>query len=482
MINFPIPEFRWLTLLPLIVMAVTGMAGLVTMMFAKGNAHRLVAKVSMVGVVLAMCAQFAIAGADYLEFDSLLFMDRTASVNSIVIQLGTLLCLAFLPAQFEKRGLKVAEAYPLMVWAALGGMVMCSTRNMLVLFVGLELLSISLYVLAGLDKRSKESQEAALKYFLLGAFATGFFLYGAAMLYGVTGSLDIQTFMAFWRRTAGGERLLITFSFLFILVGLAFKAGLAPFHQWIPDVYKGAPLGIVAFMATVGKVGPFMALFWFATQLMTFGGLSFWIFAILSVLSMVIGNVMAFRSTDLKGLMAYSSIANAGYLCANLAALLSGRTLQYWPHTYFVIGYVFTTLGAFAVISVHEANTNGDTSLSSLKGLAVRSPLLVGMFTLFALSQIGIGPVAGFIGKMFFVTDLVRFQQLWLAAILLATTAYGAYYYFKIIQSTFSSEGAEAAEAVIEVPIATKLVMTVCAVIIVGMVVLYPMFERLLRV
>lgn len=482
MIPFDIPEFRWLTLMPIIVMALTGMVGLVAMMVSKKEAHRLVANVSIVGVLLALCAQFAITNGDYLEFDSLLIMDRTASTNCILIQLSTLLCLIFLPGQFEKRGLKVAEAYPLMVWAALGGMVMCATRNMLVLFVGLELLSISLYVLAGLDKRSKESQEAALKYFLLGAFATGFLLYGAAMLYGVTGSLDFQAFMGYWRRAQGVDKILAMFSFLFILVGLGFKAGLAPFHQWTPDVYRGAPLGIVAFMATAGKVGPFLALFWFATQLMTFGPLAFWILTIMAVASMIIGNVMAFRSKDLRSLMAYSSIANAGYVCANLAGLLAGRSLQYWPHTFFVAGYVFTTLGAFAVIAAHEANTNGDTSFASLQGLAKRSPLLVGMLMLFALSQIGIGPVAGFMGKMLFVAEIVRFGHLWLAGVLLACSAYGAYYYFKVVRVTFDEPAGGDETVTVSVPVATQFVLAVCAILVVGLAVLYPIFESAFRV
>ncbi len=469
--SFALPEYNLAALAPFLLMAVTGMIGLILhMVKPKGTSNSLFG-VTVGGLIFALVAQFNLIGNIYNELEVLKF-DTPGSIAEMLILISTLVVVLISNPYFKRSKIHCPEFFPLITWAALGGMIMCTSSNLLAIFVGLELLSISLYVLAGMNKRSKFSQEAALKYFLLGAFATGFFLYGIAFLYGASGTLNYDGFVRFASNANSENRPMLIFAFVMVVVGLSFKTGIAPFHQWIPDVYSGAPTNIVAFMATGAKVGPFMALYHLLVLTSPMRDIAFPVCAVLCVLSMVLGNVMAFTQTETKKLLAYSSVANAGYILAFMAALLASRSTTIWTLIYFLIGYVFATLGVFVILSLVGDEDDKPQTIDSLKGLSKRHPALAALLVVFVLSQIGIGPVAGFIGKVLIISDLIRMDRAWLAVLLVANSTFGAFYYFKMIRAAYTDDGDEVTPR-FELSAGMKSALAICAIGVVGSVIFY---------
>ncbi len=473
---FPLPDFQFTNLLPLIILAVTGMFGLVIHMIKPKGSSNALFLTTVIGVVAALMAQISMVGNIFEQLE-MIKQDATNMVAEVVILVSLLTVLLISNPYFKRSRIHCPEFFPLITWAALGGMLMCISTNLLVVFIGLELLSISLYVLAGANKRSKFSQESALKYFLLGAFATGFFLYGIAFLYGASGSLSLDGFMRFATHTNTANQPLLTIGFVLILVGFSFKCGLAPFHQWIPDVYSGAPTNVVAFMATGAKVGPFLAFFHLVTEASTVRDIGVPILMVVSLLSMVLGNVMAFSQNDTKKLLAYSSVANAGYVGALFAGLMAVKSSTYWTINYFLIGYVFATLGVFVILALVAGDEDSPQTIDSLRGLSKRNPMLAASLVIFVLSQIGIGPVAGFLGKVLIISDLVHCQLTWLAVALVANSAFGAFYYFKLVRAAYSD--AEGSSEISAKPcLGTVSALAICLVGVVGSVVFYgPLYN-----
>ncbi|MBI1332207.1 MAG: NADH-quinone oxidoreductase subunit NuoN [Armatimonadetes bacterium] len=474
---FNLPAFEFAPMFPYIALAVTGMLGLVLhMVKPKGTSNSLFGW-TLACVFVALLSQLGLIGNEYMELE-MVFKDKSGILAETLILLSTFVVVLISNPYFKRTRIHCPEFYPLICWASLGGMIMCTSSNLLAIFVGLELLSISLYVLAGMNKRSKFSQEAALKYFLLGAFATGFFLYGIAFHYGASGTLNLDGFSFFKSQANAPYQSLDVFGFVLILVGFSFKCGVAPFHQWIPDVYSGAPTNIVAFMATGAKVGPFIALYHLIAQSAPLQHVAFPACVALSVLSMVVGNAMAFTQSETKKLLAYSSVANAGYIMAFLAALSAARSAANWTLLYFLIGYVFATLGVFIILALAEGDQEGPQTIDSLRGLSKRHPMLAALLVVFVLSQIGIGPVAGFVGKVLIVSDLVRLDQAWLAIVLVANSAFGAFYYFKLVRSAYSEEGETTTGY--ELSSGAISALAICALVVVGSVIFYaPLVSQL---
>ena len=255
-----IPDIEWISVAPVGIVAITGMLSLIVHMITGNSEQQWTQKVTVLGLLTSLVVLVATGGNERTTFNSMLSLDRLGIVAQLLTVLSALIVALVSPSYLEAKKIRLGEFYPMLAWATTGGMIVCATRNLLVLFVGIEILSISLYVLAGLQRGSKRSEESAIKYFLLGAFATGFLLYGIAMFYGASGSLDMSTALSYWSHQGPDERVLLSLSFALITVGLGFKCSLVPFHQWTPDVYEGAPTNVVAFMATGGKVGAFVAL------------------------------------------------------------------------------------------------------------------------------------------------------------------------------------------------------------------------------
>lgn len=344
------------------------------------------------------------------------------------------------------------EFYALLLFAVSGMTMMASTESLLTLFLGLEILSISLYVLAGFAREQSFAIEGAVKYFLLGAFSTGFVLYGIALFYGSTGRIDLQGIAAHLQAGRGGPAdPLVMAAAALLLIGLAFKVAAVPFHFWAPDVYQGALAPVAGFMATGTKAAAFAALLRVVTVALQETPLKeHWmaVVSILALLTMVLGNVAALAQQNIKRMLAYSSIANAGYLLLAVAA--GGRTGKGVATVFFYLAaYVLMTSGAFAVATLVGRAGEGDQgyAIASYAGLGRRRPGLAAAMTVFMLSLTGIPPTAGFMGKLYIFQDAVQAGMYYPAAIGLLASVIGAFVYLRVVVQVYLRDGGPAVAA-----------------------------------
>jgi len=330
---------------------------------------------------------------------------------------------------FEGQSSYVGEYYALILFGSVGMMLMTCSVELLMVFISLEISSISTYILAGFRKRSATSPEASIKYFLLGSFATAFFLYGIALCYGATGSTNIYEIAK--GVSGGASPLLLTIAFGMMLIGLGFKVSLAPFHVWTPDVYQGAPAPVVGFMSTAPKAAAFAVLLRICYG--AYGSVThIWVplVWILAVLSMTIGNVGALTQRNVKRLLAYSSIAHAGYLLVAFTAL---GPLGIAAASYYTAAHAAMNVGAFAVISYLSGFNEARTNLSDYAGVARRHPVACAAFAVFLISLIGIPFTAGFFGKFYVFTAALNSGYAWLAIIGLLNSGVAAVYYLRVL-------------------------------------------------
>jgi NADH-quinone oxidoreductase subunit N len=386
------------------------------------------------------------------------------------------------PSYLERENAGHGEYYALILFSVAGMMTMVGSENLLIIFLGLELLSIPLYILSGFLRDRARSVESALKYFLLGAFSTGFILYGIAFIYGATGSLDLQDIQ---KALAGGgvPRWTLAVGVGLTLVGFAFKIAAVPFHAWVPDVYQGAPTPIAALMAAGTKAAAFGALLRIVhTGLPLTAGID-WRAAlgILAVLTMTVGNVIAIAQTNIKRLLAYSSIAHAGYLLIAVVARsredAPGSTIQSGVQAaaFYLVSYTFMTMGAFVVASiVGKSGGSGEEgySLSAYAGLGRRRPFLAIAMTVFMFSLTGIPPTAGFIGKLYIFKAAVE-GHLWLLAVIgVLNSAIAAYYYLGPVVAMWMEKEADGPGPVRATPaVIAALAISSAATVILGV---YP--------
>ena len=345
------------------------------------------------------------------------------------------------------RGLEHTEVFPLMLFALGGMMLFPASNDLLTMFVGLEVLSLPLYLLCGLARRRRLlSQEAALKYFMLGAFSSGFFIYGIALVYGYAGTMRLAGISEAVSGRAGAEPLLLGGIGL-LAVGMLFKVGAAPFHAWTPDVYQGAPTAVTAFMAACTKIAAFGALL--RLFYVGFGGARWdWtpmVWAI-AILTMVVGSVLALSQTDVKRMLAYSSIAHAGFLLTGFAgaqqasAVGDGDLTSLQSVLFYLVTYGFTTLGAFAVVTVVRDSSGESTHLSRWAGLGKRSPLVAGVFALFMLALLGLPLTSGFTGKWAVFTSAWAGGAQALVIVAVFASVITAFVYIRVIVLMFFSD------------------------------------------
>lgn len=337
-----------------------------------------------------------------------------------------------------ERGIVRGEFYPLLLLSTAGMMLMAHAMNLLIVFLAIELLSFPLYILCGIARPRVDSEESSLKYFLLGAFASGFLVYGIALIYGATGTIQLTELA---QKVSSGtlpSSLLLYAGIGLILVGLSFKVAAVPFHMWTPDVYEGAPTTVTGFMATATKAAGFAAvvrvfLFGLAPLLAT------WQPAIvtLSALTMIVGNVVALSQTNLKRMLAYSSIAHAGYVLIGVAA---GNPLGATGILFYLVSYAVTTLAAFAVMTVMGTSAGEDQSIDAYAGLARRKPWLAIVMALAMFSLTGVPPTAGFAGKYFLFQAAVASGLTWLAVLGVLTSVISAYFYLRVVVVMFMRE------------------------------------------
>jgi len=336
-------------------------------------------------------------------------------------------------AYLEREQLLAPEYYVLLLFGTLGMMVMTAGADLMVIFLGLELMSVAVYVLAGFDRRRARSAEAALKYFLLGAFASGFLLYGIALIYGATGTTNVGLIGA-QAGMMGSPSVMLLVGLALLIVGFGFKIAAVPFHMWAPDVYDGAPTPVTAFMATGVKAAAFAALFRIMIQ--GFAATPAWHDMLwwLAVITMVGGNLFALAQRSLKRMLAYSSVAHAGYL---LVAVTTGTPAGTSAFLVYVVAYTLMSVGAFAVLAAKGRNGESDVTIDDLGGLAARRPWLAFALAVCMLSLLGFPGTAGFIGKWYILIAATSAGQTVLATILVLTSVVSAGYYLPVIMAMY---------------------------------------------
>ena len=330
----------------------------------------------------------------------------------------------------EHKFLK-GEYFVLGLFAVLGMMIMASAYSLLSVYLGLELLSLSLYAMVAMQRDSKTAPEAAMKYFVLGAIASGMLLYGISMIYGLTGSLDLLT-IAERINIDDSNHMFLVYGMIFLIIGIAFKLGAAPFHMWVPDVYQGAPTSVTLFISTAPKLAAFaMAMRVLVDGLMPL--VSDWqsILMILAVLSMAIGNVIAIAQTNMKRMLAYSTIAHVGFL---FLGLIAGTTSGFSGSMFYIISYALMSMGGFGMIILLGRNGFEADMLQDFKGLSDRSPWFAFVMLCIMFSMAGVPPFLGFWSKWFVLKELVASGFVELAAIAVLFSIIGAYYYLRIIK------------------------------------------------
>jgi NADH-quinone oxidoreductase subunit N len=435
-----VPLDATVALLPEIILCIGAMA----VLLVNAWRHRTAADSRLAGwIALASLIPSALAvavlwlgGASAAGAPFMVAVDgfRFASLTLILLATGATILLSL--GYLERERLLAPEYYSLVLFAAAGMMFLAGAEDLIVLFLGLEVMSISVYVLAGFNRASIFSAEAALKYFLIGAFASAFLLYGIALLWGATGSTSLA---AIGQRLAGpGLPLLARLGLALLLIGMGFKIAAVPFHMWAPDVYDGSPTPITGFMATGVKAAAFLALARVLAEGFPHVTAS-WQPAIagLAIASMVLGNLVALAQRSLKRMLAYSSIAHAGYL---LAALWPGTQLGLSATLIYLAAYVLTSLAAFGILAVLGRDGERDVSLDSIAGLARQRPWLAFGLSICMLSLLGFPGTFGFVGKWAILAGLVQQQQLALSVVLVVTTLLSAGYYLPVVMAAYMRE------------------------------------------
>ncbi len=365
-----------------------------------------------------------------LVFDSSFKLDQVSVLLKIFVVMTGVGSFFYAQYHFEKFEKNQTEFFSLALFSIVGMMVLVSSHNLLTVYLGLELLSLSLYAMVAMDRDSKIAAEAAMKYFVLGALASGILLYGMSMLYGATGTLDLGELRSQGVSQSGD--LLLTFGLVFVLVGVGFKLGVVPFHMWIPDVYEGSQTPVTLFLSSAPKIAAYaMALRVLGEGLV--GLAPYWLqmLTLLAILSMGLGNIAAIAQSNFKRMLAYSTIAHMGFLLLGLIAASPGG---YAASMFYVIVYSIMGMGAFAALLLVVSPKNLDEQISRFKGLSRTNPWVSLMILILMLSLAGIPPFAGFWAKWFVLKELIASGMLWLAVIAVIFSLIGAFYYLRIVK------------------------------------------------
>jgi NADH-quinone oxidoreductase subunit N len=431
--------------------------------------------IALLGFIGSVVVAVILHGETRTAFAGMMALDYWAVFFKVLFGLTGLITVLIAGSYLEAHRRHMGEFYALLIFAVLGLDLMAGARDFILFYVAFELMSISSYLLAAYFRYRTKSNESSLKYFLTGSFASAIMLYGISLVYGETGATNYHQ-IAVALNTRGGSAAVLV-AVVLIGVGLAFKVSAAPFHMWTPDVYQGAPTPVTAFFSTGPKIGAFAV--FIAAFVMAFPGAAHnWgiFFMVLSVITMFVGNIFALVQSNIKRMLAYSSIAHAGYLLGGLAAM--GWMKDTYPAgmgvLIYVTAYTFMNLGAFAVLTYLKAQCPDkfDFSLKHFAGLGRRSPWAAVLLSLFLLSLTGIPGTAGFIGKFYVFGGMVRADLIWLAVIGVVLSAVSAYYYLRVIVYMFFKEPEEelSLRAPISGSMAAALAITAAATILIGVI------------
>lgn len=440
----------------IITIAVTALVVLYTGLF---KAKKALLPITLLGLLVAL--GFTICSWDQptVHF-GMMQIDNFALAFGGLSIIGTLFIFLLTQRYFAENSQNIAEYFTLILFALCGIIIMVSYKNLSMLFIGLEIMSVCLYILAGIRKQNFASNEASLKYFLMGAFSTGFLLFGIALIYGATGSFDIDVIQNVLVNNMTKVSPLFYPGIILMMVGLCFKVGAAPFHFWTPDVYEGAPSLITTFMSTVVKTAGFAAF------LRLFAGAfeplhDFWMPAlmVIVIITLCVGNITALFQKNFKRMLAYSSISHAGYLLFSLIVLTANSASNVLVYA---AAYTFASIVAFAVL-INVKQKTGSDDIESFNGLAKRNPLAALALTIAMLSLAGIPLTAGFIGKYVMFLNVMENYQIILVVIAILNALVGFYYYFRIIIAVYFKEGKEVE---LDTPMQYKVVLVLSTIVI----------------
>ncbi len=460
--EFVAPTFNLILILPVLLIVVWAMLLMVIDLVLPQDKKKWIAWLTLVGIALAFVQTIGLWDYNGGTFtpvggEPMIAVDNFSLFINIIILLTAFLTVLISINYLKKADIDRPEYYYLMLFSVSGMMLMGMANDLIIVFLALELLSIPLYVLAGFARPRVESEESAMKYFLLGAFASSFLVFGIALIYGATGSTSLPVVLD----NIGNEPLLGGLGVAFILVGLAFKVAAVPFHMWTPDVYEGAPTSVTAFMSVGAKVAGFAALIRILLYaLPDMSGTWVPILAVLAALTMIVGNFVALAQRNIKRMLGYSSIAHAGFILMGVAAAAnSDKGIS--AALFYMLAYLFTNLGAFAIVMAVERQEGRGLTLDDYKGLAKRRLWLALALAFFMLSLTGIPPTGGFTAKFTVFGAALDADLAWLAVVGVLTSVVSAYFYLRIVFYSFMYEG----EGLVNIKPAATIAVAVAVVV-----------------
>ena len=464
------PAINLAAIMPEIILSCVAMVLLLVNVFVPSKDKGYLGYLSIIGLAVTAVSVVSGWGPSVSAFGGAIVQDNFATFFKMIFLISAALAILISDKYMAQEECNQGELYPLILFATIGMMLMAAGTDMMVIFLGLELLSVCLYVLAGFNRGNAKSNEAGLKYFLLGAFSTGFLLYGMALTYGATGSTKIAAISAYvMANPSVAANPIFVVGMLLIAVGFSFKIAAAPFHMWTPDVYEGAPTPMTAFMSAGPKAAGFAAfirvmIFAFPMLRAEWGDL-LWV---LAVLTMTVGNIIALSQDNIKRMLAYSSIAHAGYALVGFTATNAEGAAGI---LFYMLSYTFMNIGAFAVIILIGKKGEKNGNVSDFAGLGFKKPVLAVIFSIFLFSLAGMPPTAGFIGKFYLFSAAIKSGYIWLAVIGVLNSAASLYYYLRVMVYMYMKDPNEEFEWAGATPaIAVCLAVAVGATLLLGVV------------
>jgi len=424
------PAIDLVSLAPVLVLSVFGIMVLVTDLFI-GKDKSVLVFISLTGLLMGAISSLAKYNLPVHSFNGAYIVDHLSVFFTFIFCISSALAI-LVSVDFNKReGIKVGEYYSLILFCTVGMVLLASATDMIMIFLGIEIVSISLYVLAGIRRNDPKSNEAALKYFLLGAFATGFLLYGMTLLYGSTGSTKLVMIASAIRNGGVASEPLLLMGIVLLIIGLGFKVAAVPFHMWAPDVYQGAPTPVTAFMAVGPKAASLAAFYRIFSEAIPQLSPSWEILlCVVSVITMFVGNLGAIMQTNIKRLLAFSSVAHVGYL---IIAIIAKNSLSSSALMFYMLTYAFMIFGTFGIVILLGRKGDENLEIENYSGLAYKHPVLALSMTIFLLSLGGLPPLAGFVAKFFVFSAALKEGFLILVIIAVLNSAVSLYYYLKVI-------------------------------------------------
>ena len=426
-----------IALAPVLVLSVFAMLVLVLDLWGGRNKSLLVFT-SLVGLLMTAISAFAKHPIPAYSFNDSYVVDHLSLFFICIFTISSALAILLSVEYNEREGIRAGEYYALILFCTVGMILLASSTDMIMIFLGIEIVSICLYVLAGIRRNDQRSNEAALKYFLLGAFATGFLLYGMTLVYGSTGSTNLFKIAEFVKNPSAQSNPLLMMGLVLLVIGFGFKVASVPFHMWAPDVYQGAPTPVTAFMAVGPKAAAFAAFFRvFADAFPDMSSSWEMLLSIIAVLSMFVGNLGAIMQTNIKRMLAFSSISHAGYI---LMAVIAKNSLGSSSLLFYMLSYAFMTFGVFGIVIILGRKGEENLEIKNYSGLAYKHPVIALSMTIFLLSLGGLPPFAGFVAKFYLFSAAIQEGLLTLVIIAVLNSAISFYYYLKVVVFMYMKE------------------------------------------